>query len=188
MLSEKLAHKTEAGAVRLGLTSPRDVAEAVARMRRDVGAYDPSALSDRFLIEAMVGPPVAELMVGLRRDPQFGLAMTLASGGILVELIDDAVTILLPASPGDLAAALGRLRISRLIDGYRGKPPADRAAILETLGSLAAYVHAAARSLVEVEINPLFLLPAGVVAVDVLMRVAKTDADPPRFCGQLSHP
>lgn len=172
MLHEKLPHKTEAGAVRLGLRGPDEVLGAVARMRRDVAAYDPAAVSDRFLLEKMVEPPLAELMVSVRHDPQFGFAMTLASGGVLVELIADAVTILLPASRADLSAALGRLRISRMIDGYRGKPAADRDAVIDALERLAGHVLELSDRIAEVEINPLFVLRSGVSAIDVLMRVA----------------
>ncbi|MFO0997018.1 MAG: acetate--CoA ligase family protein [Alphaproteobacteria bacterium] len=177
MLSERLPHKTEAGAVVLNLQSGEDIERAVTRMRRDVAAYDPSALSDRFLIEAMVGRPVAELMVNLRRDPQFGLAMTIASGGILVELIGDAVTVLLPAHRAELEAALGRLRLSRLLGGYRGAQGADRTAIVDALDLLARHVADTGHDIVEVEINPLFVLERGVSAVDVLMRVTAPIAE-----------
>lgn len=171
MVSAKLPHKTEAGAVRLGLGSGEAVADAAQRMKADVEAFNADALTDVFLVEAMVAAPVAELMVSIRRDPQFGLAMTLASGGVLVELLADATTILLPATRFDLARALSRLKISRLLDGYRGKPAASRAALLDTLGSLAAFACDAANDVAEIEINPLFVGVSESCAVDVLMQV-----------------
>ncbi|PZF75346.1 CoA-binding protein [Aestuariivirga litoralis] len=170
MVSEKLPHKTEAGAVRLGLRSAEDVTAAVQRMRADVAAYNPAALTDVFLVEAMVAQPVAELMVSIRRDPQFGLAMTLAAGGILVELLADAVTVLLPASRADLARALSRLKISRLLAGYRGRPAANREALLDTLERLAAFAADPANEVAEIEINPLFAGVHETCAVDVLMQ------------------
>ena len=173
MLSPKLPHKTEAGAVRLMLKGSEAVAEAVRKMRRDVAAHDDDAVTDRFLLEKMIGPPVAELMVGIRRDPQFGYAMTLASGGILVELIGDAVTVLLPTTRSELGAALDRLRIVRLLDGYRSKPAADRPAIIDALMLLAGYVNACENEIAELEINPLFIFPNGVCAVDALICTAK---------------
>jgi len=172
MLSDKLPHKTEAGAVKLGLRDPDEVLHAVDQMRHDVAAYNPASVSDRFLLEKMVERPVAELMVSVRYDPQFGFAMTLASGGVFVELIGDAVTILLPAPRADLAAALGQLRVSRIIDGYRGKPAADRDVIIDALELLAGHVCSLSDNIAEVEINPLFVLQNGVSAADVLMRVA----------------
>ena len=172
MVSHLLPHKTEAGAVRLGLLDAGAVANAVREMRAMVTRYKAEAVTDRFMVEAMVSPPVAELMVGIRREPQFGVAMTLATGGILVELIRDAVTVLLPASRDDLAAALMRLKLSRLIDGYRGKPAADRAALIDTLERLAGFASDPANRIEEIEINPLFAGTGGAVAVDVLIRKA----------------
>ena len=170
MVSAQLPHKTEAGAVKLGLRSREAVAEAVQRMTADVIAFKAGAVTDVFLVEAMVAAPVAELMVSIRRDPQFGLAMTLAAGGVLVELLSDATTLLLPATRHDLSRALSRLRISRILDGYRGKPAADREALLDTLGRLAAFAADEANNVVEIEINPLFVGVEESCAVDVLMQ------------------
>jgi acyl-CoA synthetase (NDP forming) len=174
MVSERLPHKTEAGAVRLSLRTADDVSDAVSRMKRDVTAHDAAAVTDLFLLERMAGPAIMELMVGIRRDPQFGYAMTLASGGVFVELLADAVTLLLPASRDEMSASLSRLRMAPLIGGYRGKPAADRHALLDTLERLAAYATQPSNAVVEIEINPLFVMADGVCAVDVLMQIEKT--------------
>ena len=171
LANEHLPHKTEAGAVALGISSPAEVEAAVARIRAGVRRFDADASVDRFLVERMVGPPLAELLVGVRTDPRFGLAMTIASGGVLTELVADAVTILLPASRADLEEALGRLRISRLLDGFRGAAPANRAVIVDALSRLASRLCREANDVVEVEVNPLFVLTDRVCAVDALMRV-----------------
>ena len=171
LVSEHLPHKTEAGAVALGISSPAEVEAAVARIRAGVRRFDAGASADRFLVERMVEPPLAELLVGVRTDPRFGLAMTLASGGVLTELVADAVTILLPASRVDLEEALGRLRMSRLLDGYRGAAPANRAVVVDALFRLASRLCREDNDIVEVEVNPLFVLPDRVCAVDALMRV-----------------
>jgi len=171
MISAQLPHKTEAGAVRLGLHSADAVADAVQRMRLDVTDFNPAAMTDLFLVESMVAVPVAELMVSIRRDPQFGLAMTLAAGGVLVELLADTTTLLLPAGRDDLARALTRLRISRLLDGYRGKPAANREALLDTLQRLASFAADEENKVAEIEINPLFVGVSDCCAVDVLMQV-----------------
>ena len=97
--------------------------------------------------------------------------MTLAAGGVLVELLADATTILLPATRADLARALSRLKISRLLDGYRGKPAASRAALLDTLERLATFAGDAANDVAEIEINPLVVGVTESCAVDVLMQV-----------------
>ena len=172
MLSDRLPHKTEAGAVALGVSSPTEVETAVARIRADVLRYDAGAASDRFLIEQMVEAPLAELLVNARLDPRFGFAMTLASGGVLTELLADSVTILLPADRADLEEALGRLRISRLLNGFRGTAPADRTVIVDALSRIASLVGRGGGHILEIEINPLFVLPDSVCVVDALMRVS----------------
>lgn len=171
MVSTKLPHKTEAGAVKLGLVSAAAVADAVQKMKADVMAYKAEAATDIFLVERMVAPPIAELMVSIRRDPQFGLAMTLAAGGILVEILGDATTLLLPAPRADISRALDRLKISRLLDGYRGKPAADREKLIDMLERLAAFAATPANGVAEIEINPLFVGTQDSCAVDVLMQV-----------------
>ena len=97
-------------------------------------------------------------------------AMTLGSGGVLTELVADAVTILLPADRADLEEALGRLRVSRQLDGFRGAARADRSVIVEALHRFAAHVCQEGGGLVEIDVNPLFVLPDRVCAVDALMR------------------
>ncbi len=170
MMSPHLAHKTEAGAVALNLADAQAVSEAVTRMICDVRAFDAEAVTDRFLIEAMSPPPLAELIVALRDDPQFGPALVLGSGGILVELVGDAVTLLLPATASDIAHALHSLRIARLLDGFRGRQKADIGQIAETLHSLClAYLNDRA-TVAEIEINPMFLYPDQIVAVDALIQ------------------
>ena len=172
MVSHRLPHKTEAGAVALGIASRAEAEAAVARIRADVGRHDTGAMSDRFLVERMVEPPVAELLVNVRTDLRFGLAMTLASGGVLTELVADAVTILLPADRVELEEALGRLRVSRLLNGFRGAAPVDRTMIVDALSRLVAHLCREGNDVVEVEINPLFILRDRVCAVDALIRVS----------------
>lgn len=170
MMSAHLAHKTEAGAVVLNLADAHSVSEALPRMICDVTAFNAEAVTDRFLIEAMSPPPLAELIVALRDDPQFGPALVLGSGGILVELVGDAVTLLLPATASDIADALHSLRIARLLDGFRGRQKADIGQIAETLHSLClAYLNDRA-TVAEIEINPMFLYPDQIVAVDALIQ------------------
>ncbi|QUH03600.1 acetate--CoA ligase family protein [Saccharopolyspora erythraea] len=154
-----IAHKSDVGGVRVGLTDEHQVREAVAGM---------GGVADRFLVERMVGGAVAELIVGVRRDPRFGLALTLGAGGVLVELVGDAVTLLLPASPSDVRDALRGLRIWPLLAGFRG-PGADVDAVVDAVGAIADYASAG-DDLVELDVNPLLALPEGTAAVDVLIR------------------
>ena len=155
-----LAHKSELGAVALGLTGDQQVRAAVARM---------AALAPSVLVESMVGDPVAELIVGVRHDPQFGYALTLGAGGVLVEVLRDTVTLLLPATPEQVRAALGRLRIAPVLHGYRGRPAADVAAVVAAVTAVLRYVEVSDGAVTELDVNPLLALPSGAVAVDALI-------------------
>lgn len=171
MMGEKLIHKTEAGAVALSIETRQGAEAAVEKMTADVTDYDSVALSDRFLVERMLPSPLAELVVSIRRDSQFGFALTLGSGGILVELVGDARTLLLPCSQADIAGGLNDLKVGRLLKGYRGKAPADLGKVSATLHGLCQYILEHPTELAELEINPLFVYPQDVVAADVLLQL-----------------
>ena len=156
---EGIAHKTEEDAVRLNLTCGQDVSDAAVAMP-----------TDRFLVEEMVTGAVAELLVGVVKDPAHGFVLTLAAGGTLTEIMQDSASVLLPASDAALNTALDSLRIAPLLSGYRGAPPADRAAILRAIRAVEAYVVAEAEGLEEIEINPLLCTPSDAVAADALIR------------------
>ena len=160
-VAAELAHKTEAGAVRLNLRTADDVREAAAEL---------AGLSDRLLVEPMVGDASAELIVGVGMDARFGPALTLGSGGMLVELVRDSETLLLPADEDQIRTALSRLRVSALLGGYRGGPPGDVAAAVAAVAAVARYAEHNAYRLVELDVNPLLVRPRGVVAVDALIR------------------
>ena len=154
------AHKTEVGAVALNLTSPDAVGLAAQRM----GGH-------QFLVEEMVEGAVAELLVGVLRDPAHGFVMTLGAGGVLAEIIADTVSVLLPASAAAIDAALDSLRIAPLLSGYRGGLPADRAALRAAIMAAQDYAIAQADALIELEINPMIVTPDRSVAVDALIRL-----------------
>ncbi|MEE8534781.1 MAG: acetate--CoA ligase family protein [Kiloniellales bacterium] len=172
LVSADLPHKSEAGALRLGLKSAAEVAEAVAAIDASVARHAPEVARGAFLVERMVGDPVAELLVGVRRDDQFGQVMVLASGGTLVELIRDSRALLLPTDRPSVSRALAALKVSKLLAGWRGRPPGDTAAAVEAVLALARFAEAERGTLEELDVNPLMVLPEGegVVAADVLLR------------------
>ncbi len=155
-----LAHKSEAGGVRLGL-SPSAVGAAAREMPQ--GGY---------LLEEMVQDAVAELLVGVLRDPAHGFVLTLGAGGVLTELWQDTASLLVPARAEAVEDALRSLRIWPMIEGYRGKPAADLNAIVAAVMAVQDYVIANADRVSEVEINPLMCTPDAAVAVDALLRTA----------------
>lgn len=178
MVSARLPHKTEAGAVKLGLDSPGAVDDAVAAIRDAVGAYAPQAATGDFLVERMVTGVVAELLVGVRRDDQFGQVMVLASGGTLVELVGDSRVLLLPADRASVEAALASLKVSAVIDGFRGAAAGDREALVDTVLAIARFADSERDRLSELDVNPLMVLGEGegAVAVDVLLRAVPSAA------------
>jgi acetate---CoA ligase (ADP-forming) len=149
------AHKTEVGAVRLGLTSLEEQAEM------------PGASG--YLVEEMVTGAVAEVLLGLRRDPVYGVTLTLGMGGVTAEVLADTVTLVLPLTEAEVLEAAKRLRLWPLLDGYRGRPRADMAAVAEVAVRLSALMLED-DSLEEIEINPVMVCETGVVAVDALIR------------------
>lgn len=161
LLSNTIAHKTEVGGVRLNIANDGELGEAMAQMTH---------LGDRFLIEAMAPQPLAELILGITRDPQFGLVLVIGAGGVLVELFRDSVQLLLPVTAQDVADALDRLKIAPLLNGYRGGKSADKNAIITAALNLARFAEEHADTLVEVDINPLFVYADGVLAVDAVIR------------------
>jgi acyl-CoA synthetase (NDP forming) len=151
------AHKTEAGAVLLGLSS------------LDGQADMPGASG--YLAEEMVTGAVAEMLVGLQRDPVYGVTLTIGMGGVTAEVLADTVTLVLPASANEVLESTKKLRLWPLLDGYRGRAKADVASVADIAARLGALMVEDA-SIEEIEINPVMVKRHGAVAVDALVRVA----------------
>ena len=157
---EGIAHKTEAGAVQLNLGSPEQLRAAAEAMA-----------CASFLVEQQIDDTVAELLLGVLKDPAHGFVLTLACGGQLSELIRDSVNLLVPASAAEIEAALQQLRVYKLLRGYRGGASAKIAAITQTVLALQDLVVEHSATLAEIEINPLLCCPQRAVAVDALLRM-----------------
>ena len=175
MIGPGLIHKTEAGAIALNLLNPDALADAAVRIRQNVSRRQPDALTDLFLVEHMQPAPIAELLVSIRRDPQFGLALTLGSGGILVELVGDSETVLLPAPASDIASAIERLRVATLLRGFRGAQAVEMSKLVDAIERIAIFAVGFGPEFEEIEINPLFVYQDRVCAVDAVLRTYSTD-------------
>lgn len=165
VVAENLPHKTEAGGVRLDIGSAAAVDRAISEM---------SHLSGQFLVEKMAASPVAELIIGIKQDPEFGLALVIGAGGVLVELVKDSAMLFLPTTRSDIETALASLKVMKLLQGFRGRSAGDIAATISAIEAVAAYAEAHRDSIVELDVNPLLVLPdgQGVVAVDALIKMA----------------
>jgi acyl-CoA synthetase (NDP forming) len=161
-----VAHKTEAGAVKLNLAGRQAVLDAAKAM---------AGVASGFLVEKMVGKPVAELIVGAMRDPVAGPVLTIGAGGILVELLEDSAILTLPTDEKTIREAISGLKIAKLLNGYRGAPKGDIHALIAAVASAASYVVSNASIIEELDVNPIMVLPAGdgVVAADALIRLRK---------------
>jgi acetyl-CoA synthetase len=156
-----LAHKSEAGAVAVGIADQVALSDALTRMAK---------LSERFLVEDMIGPSVAELIIGVSRDASFGLSLLIGSGGTLVELVDDTVSLLLPARRSDIEDALSSLKVKALLDGFRGGQMGNVKAAVDAIEAIARFAVDNNQSLIELDVNPLLVTPTSAVAVDALIR------------------
>jgi acetate---CoA ligase (ADP-forming) len=158
--SATIHHKTELGGVALNLSSSAEVEAAATRMAK---------LGNELLIEKMVEGAVAELIIGITRDPQFGLALVIGAGGIFTELLKDSATLLLPCTEDEILRALKTLRIWKLIEGFRGKF-GDQLATVDAIKSVCNFAEAYKDQIEELDINPLFVLPNGAIAADALIK------------------
>ena len=170
-VSDRLAHKTEAGAVMLNLKDGSAVASAVEVM---AGRLAEQGLADAcFLIEPMISDFVGELIIGLKRDEQFGLALIIGTGGILVNLLNDSAIMLLPITREAASTAVLSLKGSALLRGFRGRPEGDLEAVVDAIMAVADFAMDHWDSVTELDINPLMVRPKGkgAVAADALIRL-----------------
>lgn len=169
-LHPQLQHKSEHGGVVLGLRSADEVATAARTMAKRI--EEELALTVEFTVQQAV-PPGREILLGVKRDPDFGLLVVLGSGGVLTELLDDVVIRLPVADPERIRTALSKLRISALLDGYRGEEPADVDALVDCVMRVVDLVGEVGDCIEGIDINPVIVgrRGDGVCAVDALVFV-----------------
>jgi acyl-CoA synthetase (NDP forming) len=165
ILAADLLHKTEVGGVRLNV-QPEDTAQACVEIAAEALAAGVTA-QEGFLIQEQV-KDATEMIVGFRRDPMLGPALLLGAGGTLAEIYEDFGICLLPATASDIRELLKRLKITTVLKGYRGQPPADIDALIDAVIRFSRMCMALGGRLEDAEINPLFVRPdgQGVAAAD----------------------
>jgi acyl-CoA synthetase (NDP forming) len=162
VVAPEMSHKTEHGGVAVNLKNILEVIEAAAGMSR---------IAEYFIVEEMITDGVAELILGVSVDPQFGPTLTLGAGGILTELLRDSVSLLFPVSESQVSQAIEKLRINVLLKGWRGNPEGDTEALVVAVLKLAEFVERHSERLAGCDINPLIVRPRGkgVIVVDALI-------------------
>ena len=158
--SADIAHKTEAGALRLGLRDAAQVAEAFAAVMAGAAAYRPDARLDGVLVAPMA-PPGIELVVGATRDPVFGPVLLVGFGGILVEVLRDTALRIAPVDQPQALAMLDELRGRALLGGVRGQAAADRAAVAQVIVALSDLMLELDERVSAIDINPLIVHATG---------------------------
>jgi acetate---CoA ligase (ADP-forming) len=176
--SPDILHKTDVGGVKVGLDGAEDVRDAFELIMYRAQRYLPEAQLWGCLVQKMVPPGGLEVLVGMNRDPQFGPLVTFGLGGIYVEVLKDVTSRIAPFSPQEAEAMLGEIRAHALLDGVRGQPEADKAAIVDALLRVGQLVQDFPE-IVELDINPLVVYPQGQGASAIDMRLVVTE-DPRR--------
>ena len=168
--SADILHKTEAGAIRLGLDSPDAVRAAFDEVTTNVRTYDASARVDGVVVQEMVSGGV-ETIVGVSYDEQLGPFLLFGTGGVMVEVYEDVALRLCPITRADALEMIDEVKGARLLRGFRGMPAADVDALADTLVRVSGMAVQLEGSLGELDINPLLVLPQGqgVKAVDALV-------------------
>ena len=173
--SSDICHKTEIRGVQLNISSESELTTAITSIINNVEHHAPDARLNGILIESMINNAILELMASLRRDPQFGLVLTIASGGVMTEILQDASTVLVPADDISLLAALDSLRIAPLFDGFRGGQAASRTAVLDQIKGLVSLMKASP-DIKEIEINPIMVGKDYACCADALINISSTEA------------
>jgi len=166
--SPDILHKTDVGGVKVGLDNPEDVLDAYELMVYRAQRYIPNARIWGCLVQEMMPQGGVEVLVGMNRDPQFGPLVTFGLGGIYVETLKDVTFRIAPFSPQEAYEMLEEIRAHALLDGVRGKPGVDKAAIVDVLLRIGQLVQDFPE-IAELDINPLMVYPPnqGSVAIDM---------------------
>ena len=168
--SPDIPHKTEAGLVKVGISNEQELAQGYNEILASARAHYPGALVSGVLVQEMVEGGT-EVIVGVSRDPTFGPVLLFGLGGIFVEVYRDVAMRVCPITRGDALEMVQEVKGYRLLEGYRGRRPADLDAIVEVLMKTSTLAMQLGDRLVEMDINPLAALPpgSGAVALDALV-------------------
>ena len=172
--SPDILHKTDVGGVKVGLQNIEDLRDAYELMTYRAQRYLPEARLWGCLVQQMMPPGGLEVLIGMKRDPQFGPLVTFGLGGIYVEMLRDVTFRIAPFSPQEAEYMLREIRAHALLDGVRGQPPVDKKALVDTLLRVSQLAQNFPE-IAELDINPLIVYPQGqgVVAVDMRLVLTK---------------
>jgi len=168
IVSPDILHKTEAGGVRLGLSTPENVREAARNILASAARYAPQARIDGISVQQMA-PDGVEIVLGVKNDRQFGPLVAAGLGGIMVELLGDTAVRLAPVGEQAARAMLGSLKSHALLTGFRGKPGVDVDGLVDTICRLSELAHDLRDVVDQIDVNPVIAGSGGVMAADALI-------------------
>ena len=166
--SGHIQHKTEAGAIALGLGSDAEVREAYDEILANARRFAPGAEIQGVLVQEMLEEGT-EVIIGTTMDPVFGPVVMFGLGGIFVEALRDVSFRIAPLTRRDAEEMIDEIRGSRVLEGMRGKPPADREALIDAILRVSRLVTDRREDIEELDINPLVVFAKGAKAVDALI-------------------
>jgi acyl-CoA synthetase (NDP forming) len=171
--SLQIPHKTEAGLVRLNIQDNTELRTAFDEITGRAHQYDSAATLEGILVQEMAPNEAVEVIVGVSRDPFFGPVVVLGLGGILVELLKDTSMRLPPISLNEAYGMISELRGRPLLEGFRGREPADSNSLARVLVQIGRMAVDLKDVLISLDLNPLMVLPGsgGLRVVDVVMEV-----------------
>jgi acyl-CoA synthetase (NDP forming) len=162
--SAQVVHKSDAGGVKLGLTSQSGVVRAYREIMASVADRHPEAHVEGVSVQRMASPGT-EVIMGMSKDPQFGPVLMFGLGGIWVELLKDVSFRIVPILPRDAREMIREIKGFPLLEGYRGSPPAHLSTLEDMLLKLSGFVEANPE-IMELDLNPVFAYPDGASVVD----------------------
>jgi len=168
IVSPDILHKTEAGGVRLGLSTPENVREAARNILASAARYAPQARIDGISVQQMA-PAGVEIVLGVKNDRQFGPLVAAGLGGIMVELLGDPAVRLAPIGEQAARAMLASLKGHALLTGFRGKPGVDIDGLVDTICRLSELAHDLKDVIDQIDVNPVIASAGSVMAADALI-------------------
>ncbi len=171
VVSPDISHKSDAGGVKLNLKSEDEVRAAYAAIVESCTRHVPGAKIAGVAVQHMA-PQGTEVIVGMTTDPQFGPVMMFGLGGIMVEVLKDVSFRVVPLEEKDADQMIGEIKGKPVLDGVRGQPPADLAALRNTIMSVSRFVEAHPE-VRELDLNPVFAYPDGAIAVDARIVISE---------------
>jgi acetate---CoA ligase (ADP-forming) len=175
-LTEHLLHKSDAGGVMLDIADETGLRAAMAHISQSVASYDPAIGLNRFLVQPMMAPGIADVLLGYRISPLVGPTVILAVGGVHAELYSDSALRLAPVDPEEASRMIDEVRGLRVLQGFRGRDAGDVEGLVAALTAMSELIEGRP-DVLEAEINPLRVGPkgGGVIALDALVRLRTSD-------------